>query len=200
LPKLKLPRFFEGQAQNNPLFDKLKLLDCPQCGQCACLIRNGLLYGNDPKGQGCTQIERGQRIRCSNRGQRPGCGHSFAIRKASVIPNRSLDSIALSKLLSAILSCTGCVHQAWQQGARLFSLSTAYRTWRQIKLYQTQLRHRLCQATGPPKSCSPEPRLQLIEHLHKAFETTNPIQAFQQHFQTSVLPHYSKHQQPQLSI
>jgi hypothetical protein len=160
------------------------------------LIRNGLLYGNNPEQQGCARIERGQRIRCSNRGASGGCGHSFAIFNATSLPRRSIDSTYLSVLLKAILKCAGCIHEAWQQGKRLFSLSTAYRIWRQFGHTQVQLRHRLCSCTDPPPRDSPEPRLQLIAHLQIAFPQLDSVESFQRHFQTSFLPDSPKHTQP----
>jgi hypothetical protein len=160
------------------------------------LICNGLLYGNDPEQQGCARIERGQRIRCSNRGASEGCGHSFAVFNATSLPKRSISSTSLSTLLKAILQCAGRIHEAWQLGKRLFSLSTAYRIWRQFAHAQTQLRHRLFSCTDPPPCSSPEPRLQLIAHLQSAFPKPDSVESFQRHFQIPFLPDFRKHSQP----
>lgn len=187
MPKLEPPRFFTGEAQRKQIFGKLKLLDCPHCKQSAHLIRNGLLYGNDPTQQGTERIERGQRIRCSNRGTHCGCGRSFAIYKPDTLPNRSVNADYLIALLKAILNRAGCVHHAWQQSTRCFSLSTAYRLWKAFQDNQTQLRHRLCGLTAPRPSRQSEPRLQLIDHLLSAFPE-EPIQRYHKHFQQSFLP------------
>jgi hypothetical protein len=200
LPKLSLPQFFTGDEHRQQLIGKLKLLSCPHCAQCAYLICNGLLYGNDPEQQGCARIERGQRIRCSDRGASEGCGHSFAVLNATSLPKRSINSTYLSALLKAILQCAGRIHEAWQLGKRLFSLSTAYRIWRQVNYAQPQLRHRLCDCTDPPPCDEPEPRLQLIAHLQSAFPKTDPIQSFQSHFQIPLLPDSRKHPQPPRSM
>jgi len=188
LPKLKLPRFFTGHTPRKQLFGKLKLLDCPHCGQSSNLIRNGLLYGYDSTQQGMTQIQRGQRIRCSNRGAHSGCGRSFAIYEPETLPGRSVSPAFLFALLKALLDHAGCVHYAWQQGTRWFSLSTAYRMWEALRLHQTQLRHRLCERTAAPASAKYEPRLQLIAHLCAAFEDEDPIKAYHEHFQQPLLP------------
>jgi len=188
LPKLELPRFFTGQTHRKQVFGKLKLIGCPHCGQSANLIRNGLLYGNDSTQQGTARIERGQRIRCSNRAARHGCGHSFAIYEAQALPGRSIGSDYLAALLAAILKHAGCVHQAWLQGTRWFSLSTAYRLWKAFRLEQSQLRHRLCrQIAPPPCRHDSHPALQLIAHLFDAFDS-HPVEAYHKHFQRSVLP------------
>lgn len=197
---LSLPLFFASDEHSEQLLGKLKLLDCPHCGHCAYLICNGLLYGNDPAQQGCAQIERGQRIRCSNRGASEGCGQSFSILKATSLPKRSIGSTYLSALLKAILQCAGRIHEAWQLGKRLFSLSTAYRIWRQFAHAQTQLRHRLCRCTDPPPCGESEPRLQLIAHLQSAFPQLDPVESFQRHFQIPFLPDSRKHPQPPRSM
>lgn len=188
MPKLEPPRFFTGQAHRKQIFGKLKLMDCPQCGLSANLIRNGLLYGNDSTQQGTARIERGQRIRCSDRDARRGCGHSFAIYQAQILPRRSIGSDYLIALLEGILKHAGCVHQAWLQGTRWFSLSTAYRLWKEFRLEQTQLRHRLCrQVAPPPRRHDSHPALQLTAHLVAAFDS-HPIEAYHKHFQQSILP------------
>lgn len=186
--KPKLPRFFTGHTQRKQIFGKLKLLDCPHCGESTNLIRNGLLYGYDSAQQGTARVERGQRIRCSNRGDNCGCGRSFAIFEPETLPKRSICSGFLLALLKAILDQAGCVHQAWQKSTRWFSLSTAYRTWEALRLHQPQLRHRLCGRISPPASPHSEPRLQLITHLCTAFEDEDPVEAFHAHFQEPLLP------------
>lgn len=187
MPKLELPLFFTGRAHRQQIFGKLKVMECPHCGQSANLIRNGRLYGNDSAQQGTARIERGQRIRCSDRGQCRGCGCSFSIYRAQTLPRRSVGSGYLMALLTAIHEHAGCVHHAWQQGPRRFSLGTAYRLWKEFRLTQTRLRHRLCALTAPPASRHGEPRLQLIDHLLTAFGE-DPIKAYHQHFQQSFLP------------
>jgi len=169
------------------------LIDCPACGRSAVLIRNGLHYGNAPDQSGDTRIIRGQRIRCSNRGNRCGCGCSFSIFESERIPGRSIDTSWLQSLLLYLLQQAGCMHAAWLKTSRQFSLRTAYRIWRRIDLEQTTLRHRLCQCTGPPNSTQLDPRLELIEHLRAAFIGNDFVCAYQKHFQTSILPVYTKH-------
>ena len=189
MPSTKPPLFFSSQAHAEQVLGKLKLLDCPHCGQCGHLICNGSLKGNDPTQQATEQIERGQRIFCSNRGCHCGCGRSFSIYNSDTLPNRSIHTRYLSALLQAILDYAGCVHHAWQQGSRLFSLSSAYRLWGTFRNWQTPLRHRLCGRIAPPESKHSEPLLQLIAHLRLAFPDDDPIKAYQRHFQQPFLPH-----------
>lgn len=157
------------------------------------LIRNGFHYGNAPDQSKDGRVLRGQRIRCSNRSNRCGCGCSFSIFEPECIPRRSIDTKWLTSLLLCLLQHAGCMHAAWQQTSRLFSLRTAYRIWRLIDLEQTSLRHRLCQSTGPPSSDQNDPRLELIEHFQTAFSTDDLACTYQQRFQTPILPVYQKH-------
>ena len=186
---MNIPRFFKNEAHRKQFLANLKLIECPHCTKTCYLICNGRLKGNDPDQQGCGQIERGQRIFCSNRGNRQGCGQSFSILEPTLLPNRSINTLALTLLITAVLTCSGCLYRAFNQCTQWsFSLSSAYRIWHEIDRWQSQLRHRLCQCTGPPQSRSTEPRLQLIAHLQAAFKTDDPIQSFQAHFQFPWLP------------
>ena len=186
---MSIPRFFKDDEHREQFLANLKLIECPRCGKTTYLICNGLLKGNDPDQQSCKQIERGQRIFCSNRNSRQGCGSSFSVLKSTSLPKRSLDTAALTILLNAVLKCAGCIYRAFNQcTAWQFSLSSAYRIWHEIDRWQTQLRHRLCQCTGPPPCSLTEPRLQLLAHLRAAFQTDDSIQSFQAHFQTPFLP------------
>ncbi len=186
---MNIPRFFKDDEHREQFLANLKLIECPHCKKANYLICNGRLKGNDPNGQGPEQINRGQRIFCSNRGNRKGCGCSFSVLEPTGLPNRSIDTAALTILLTAVLTCAGCIYRAFNQCIKWsFSLSSAYRIWNEIDHWQTHLRHRLCQCTGPPTCSSTEPRLQLLAHLQSAFQTDDPIRSFQAHFQTPFLP------------
>lgn len=186
---MNIPRFFKDDEHREQFLANLKLIECPHCEKTNFLICNGRLKGNDPDGQGCEQIKRGQRIFCSNRRSRQGCGRSFSVLEPTVLPNRSIDTAALTILLTAVLTCAGCIYRAFNQcTAWRFSLSSAYRVWHEVDRWQTHLRQRLCQCTGPPRCSSAEPRLQLLAHLQSTFQTDDPIRSFQAHFQTPFLP------------
>lgn len=186
---MSIPRFFKDDAHREQFLAHLKQIKCPHCGKTNFLICNGRLKGYDPDQQGCEQVERGQRIFCSNRGNQKGCGGSFSVLEPTSLPNRSINTSALSLLITTLLTCAGCLYRAFNQCTKWpFSLSSAYRVWGEIDRWQSQLRHRLCQCTGPPACSSSQPRLQLLAHLRLAFQTDDPIQSFQAHFQTPFLP------------
>lgn len=179
----KVPLFFRDRQHRDDFIDRLKLIPCPHCRREGCLIRNGHLTGNDPQLQRDQRIERGQRFLCSKRFRRTGCGRSFSILQRGILRNFSLNAAIVSALLAACRKHLR-VHPAWQTLTRHLSLSSAYRLWQRFGRQQDRLRQMLCQITGSPTSASSLPRLQTIDHLHKAFpQESSPIAAFQNHFQ-----------------
>lgn len=179
----ELPRFFRDGDHRDHIISKLKLVVCPHCGRANELICNGKLHGNDPTSHRDERIVRGQRIRCSNRGQRQGCGRSFAIFEAWVLPRFCVDARLLWAFLQALLKSVS-VHAAAQTVLRYFSLSSAYRWRRRLAEAQTSLRHRLCALMPAPASSSPDPLWQLIDHFREALHgKVSPVEAFQEHFQ-----------------
>ena len=66
------------------------------------LNRHSFLYGNDPADTGGEQL-RGQRVYCSSRGQRGGCGQTFSIFLADVLPRHSVTATWLWKLFRQLL-------------------------------------------------------------------------------------------------
>ena len=101
----KVLQRFLGSLQE--LVDYLLLLKefcCPFCGAAETLNAHSKLYGNDPDGRGDGRIQRGQRVWCSNRGQRGGCGRSFSLFLAEVLPRHTVNAAWLWKLLQRLLS------------------------------------------------------------------------------------------------
>ena len=67
----------------------LKQLCCPECGVAETLNCHSKLYGNDPDSTQGGRIQRGQRVWCCSRGQRGGCGKTFSIFLADVLPRHT---------------------------------------------------------------------------------------------------------------
>jgi len=179
----ELPRFFRDEEHRGRTLSRLKLVVCPHCGRANELICNGKLHGNDPVSHQDERIVRGQRIRCSNRGQRQGCGRSFSIFEARVLPGFSVDARLLWAFLEALLKNAN-VHAAAQTVLRYFSLSSTYRWRRRLADVQTSLRHRLCLLMPAPSSSSSDPLMQLVDHLREALHgKASPVETFQERFQ-----------------
>jgi hypothetical protein len=147
---------------------------------------HSILYGNDPS-SAANKRQRGQRVFCSNRGQRGGCGRTFSLVPAAVLPRHTITASLLWQWLSALL--TGASVKAAVEKLRLpFALETLYRLRRQLQHKLDQVRARLCQKQPPPASTHTDPLGQTIEHLQQAFAGNGcPLEEFQLHFQCPFL-------------
>lgn len=140
--------------------------------------RHSFLYGNDPaKPDG--QKLRGQRVYCSNRGQRGGCGQTFSIFLAEVLPRHSVTATWLWKLLLKWLA--GVSLSAAVQSLTLpFALETLYDLRRRLRLRLDVLRPLLCRQQKPPLSSDADPLLHTVRHLEALFpKAACPLQEFQ---------------------
>jgi hypothetical protein len=164
----------------------LKQQRCPRCGQNETLNRHSLLHGNDP-GKTTGQSARGQRVFCSNRGQRGGCGGTFSIFLAEVLPRHTVTATLLWKLLSQLLSEAGI--KAAAESLRLpFALETLYHLLHSLRQRSDRLRPWLCRRGKAPDSSQTDPLLQTVEHLQCVFtHSLCPVSEFQFAFQQPLL-------------
>ena len=130
---------------------------------------------------------RGQRVFCSNRGQRGGCGKTFSIVLAEVLPRHTLTASLVWRWLVELLA--GLSVKAAVEKLRLpFALETVYRLRRGLRRCLASVRTRLCQEQSPPVSPHTEPLLQTVEHLRAVFPAHEcPPAAFQLRFQRPFL-------------
>jgi len=149
------------------------------------LNRHSFLYGNDPFD--CAQeAVRGQRVFCSNRGRRGGCGKTFSIFLADTLPRHTLTATLLWQWL--IQKLAGLSGKAAAEKANLpFALETVYRVGRKLRGSLDGLRTLLFGKQAPPASVQADPVLQSVEHLQSVFPQECPPAAFQLHFQVPFL-------------
>jgi hypothetical protein len=150
------------------------------------LNRHSFLRGNDPdQPDGCAV--RGQRVFCSNRGQRGGCGRTFSLMLADVLPRHTFTASRLWSWLVELLA--GLSVKAAAEKLRLpFALESVYRLRRKLGQRLDELRSRLCREQPPPASTDADPLLQTVEHLRRALAAQAcPPAAFQLHFQCPFL-------------
>jgi hypothetical protein len=150
------------------------------------LNRHSRSLGNDPNtpdGQAC----RGQRVFCSNRGQRGGCGRTFAFFLAEVLPRHTLTASSVWPWLVKLLA--GLSLKAAAEKLRLpFALETMYRLRRSLRHGLDLIRTRLCREQSPPATAHTDPLLQTVEHLQLAFpRSACQPSDFQLHFQHPFL-------------
>jgi hypothetical protein len=164
----------------------LKQSPCPHCGCIGSLNRHSRALGNDPNVT-AGQAFRGKRVFCSNRGQRGGCGRTFAFFLADVLPRHTLTASLLWPWLVKLLA--GLSFKAAAEKLRLpFALETVYRLRRELRQCLASVRTRLCREQSPPVSSQADPLLQTMEHLRVVFSGSDcPPADFQLHFQRPFL-------------
>jgi len=164
----------------------LKQSPCPHCGCLGALNRHSHSFGNDPA-VADGQTIRGQRVYCSNHGQRGGCGRTFSLVLADVLPRHTLTASLVWQWLVKLLA--GFSLKAATEKLRLpVALETMYRLRRGLGRQLNALRTRLCREQTPPVSRHTNPLLQTVEHLQTVFPGgACPPVDFQLHFQHPFL-------------
>ncbi|GEM_PF-1075012 len=163
----------------------LKQSPCPHCGCVGTLNRHSRALGNDP-GTANGETFRGQRVFCSNRGQRGGCGRTFSCLLADVLPRHTFTAARFWGWLVELLA--GLSLKAAAEKLRLpFALETVYRLHRRWQHHLDQIRTRLCRQQLPPVSTQTDPGLQTVEHLRLVFPGGAALADFQVHFQQPLL-------------
>lgn len=124
---------------------------------------------------------------CSNRGQRGGCGKTFSLVLADILPRHTLTAALVWRWLVELLA--GLSVKAAVEKSRLpFALETVYRLRRRLQRGLDRVRTRLWREQSPPASGQNDPLLQTVEHLRRVFPTSAcPLAEFQFHFQHPLL-------------
>jgi len=175
-------RFYKNKAQFQAFYLKLKLMRCPHCNASGCLILHGYLDGNSDRGN--ERIRRGHRIYCSNRHKKGGCGKTFSVLKAAVLPGLTIGAHRLWRFLENIKNGLNPA-RAFQMAGCPMVQSSAYRLVKKFIAAQTRIRSFLSRIKAPPPAQVQSPAIQTILHLHRVFgDTACPITDFQCRFQT----------------
>lgn len=145
-----------------------------------------MLRGNDPA-TASGRIVRGQRVFCSDRGQRGGCGKTFPLFLADVLPRHTFNAARLWALLRQLLA--GATIKAAAESLRLpFSLEAVYGIVRRCRRRLDVVRSRLSREQPAPVSGQTDPFLQTLEHLQHTFaREACALAAYQRHFQGAWL-------------
>jgi len=182
-----LRRFVAGLKELADYLLGLKQLRCPECGVAETLNCHSKLYGNDPQSRTGGQAQRGQRVWCSNRGQRGGCGRSFSIFLAEVLPRHTVRAGVLWSLLAGLLSGRSLKAAAEALG-QPFALESLYHLRGRMRLGLSAVRSLLCRQEPPPASSQTDALLHTVEHLRRLFpQSACPVAAFQLRFQRPLL-------------
>ncbi len=165
----------------------LKQLCCQFCGAVETLNRHSKLYGNDPDSTQGPPRQRGQRVWCCDRGQRGGCGRTFSIFLADVLPRHTVSASALGRLLERLLG-GGSLKAAAEASGLPFALESLYHLLHRVRERLAQVRSALCRERQAPQSGQTDPLLQTMEHLQSRFpDSACAVVDFQLHFQRPLL-------------
>jgi hypothetical protein len=149
-----------------------------------------VLRGNDPVAV-AGQIVRGQRVFCSDRGQRGGCGKTFPLFLVGILPRHTFNAALLWALLQKLLG--GATIKAAAETLRLpFSLEAVYGIVRRCRQRLAVVRSYLSREAPAPVSGQTDPLGQTLEHLQQIFApvtapTGDALAAYQRHFQRPFL-------------
>lgn len=177
--------FYKTQTQLEAFYARLKLTRCPHCKLSGFLILHSYLYGYCE--QGNSRIQRGRRIYCSNRHNKNGCGRTFRVLPASVVPRRRISAQCLWWFLDNVKNGF-CLAQAFRIAGCTMSPSSIYRLFKKFSLNQMRIRTFLSRVKDPPATEHVQsPLIQTILHLKSAFDTAAcPITEFQFRFQAPL--------------
>jgi hypothetical protein len=129
------------------------------------------------------QTTRGQRVYCSGRGKRGGCGRTFPLFFEGILPRHTFTAALLRALLSKLLA--GFSIKAGAENLALpFSLEAIYAIIRRLRRRLDVVRSLLWRERPAPPSGQTDPLLATLEHLQNVFPQDHcVIAAFQRHFQ-----------------
>ncbi|MEW6306749.1 MAG: hypothetical protein AB1705_25055 [Verrucomicrobiota bacterium] len=124
---------------------------------------------------------------CSNRGRRGGCGRTFSLLLAEVLPRHTFTASRVWLWLVELLA--GLSVKAAAEKLRLpFALESVYRLGRKLRQQLAHWRAQLCREQPPPASARTDPLLQTVEHFQSVFaREVCPPAAFQLCFQQSFV-------------
>lgn len=178
--------FVDGLKELGEYLLLLKQFCCPSCGAAETLNCHSKLYGNDPDSTKGGRIQRGQRVWCSSRGQRGGCGRSFPVFLADVLPRHTVSASRLWKLLQRLGHSS--IKAAFEALGLPFGLESIYHLLHRLRERLATVRSALCREQKPPTSSQTVPLLQTVEHLRQLFPQSDcPLADFQLHFQRPLL-------------
>lgn len=179
-------RFFRDEAERDRYRWSLKERACPHCRAVGFVICHGCLRGY---GLGQARVVRGYRFFCSNRHRKRGCGRTYSILLAGVMPRRYAPASLLSRFLTLMLVCAS-LRQAWRELDVPISYPTFARLWRGFAGQALEVRRRLTQLLAPPTidTFSDNARLTVV-HLQEAFAGhVCPVSSYQYRFQQPLIP------------
>lgn len=180
--------FYWDEEDFLAICEKLKVTACPHCQAMGRLVRHGFLRGYDESSPREKTV-RAQRIFCSNRNNRQGCGRTFSVWLADRIRRLSLSAGRLWMFLQAVVA--DGISAAIRRVDCHLSDRQMQRLWKRFDLGQSLIRTALWQQGPPPEppaKSAQTPAAEVLAHLEAAFPDADcPIAAFQLTMRTFFL-------------
>jgi len=182
--------FYRSEAEWDAMRERLKQTPCPHCKVVGTLIRHGSLRGYHESSSRQKTV-RAQRLFCSNRNARRGCGRTVSVWRADKIRRLSLTTRSLWRFLNRAVA--GTIVAAIQAAKCQLSARTMQRVWKRFDLGQSRIRTALSGHNAPPELPASElpakpsrrPAAHVLAHLRAAFPNADcPIAAFQHKMRT----------------
>jgi len=183
---MKTIRFVRDEHEQKQVLETLKQERCAHCRRTGTLNRHDHVQRNDLD-RADKQTVRGQRVWCSNRGQRGGCGRTMLIVFARFLPRHSFSATMLGRLLKQ-LCLGGSIKRASERCRLPVDLQSVYHLLQRFRERLDAIRAALFSRCTPPESMQTDPLRSTAEHLHCAFPSAGcAVEAFQHAFQTPIM-------------
>ena len=160
-----------------------KLRACVHCRRVGMLVGHGRLFGYAETSS--ARELRGRRVLCSTRHRRSGCGRTFSVWLAAVVPRRIVRAATIFALLTGLAS--GLSRAAAWRRASSMTLRTGYRIAAQLEIAGPAIRTALLSRAPPPSTESASPDAQLVLHLRAILGAAGSLADYQLVFQRSAL-------------
>lgn len=165
------PRFAAGAAELDGLVAQARAWACPHCRQTGWVNGHGRLVGLEAAAAAGKAAVRGRRFLCSGRGRRRGCGRTFSVRLATVLPGATVRTATFWRFTQEKREGRS-VAAAWAAVGGRFSLEAAYGWWRRWVRAAVPVRTALAQGRAPPWAT---PAVELV----RRYGAADPIAGFQ---------------------
>lgn len=166
------------------LCSKIKSTPCKHCKKQGYINAHGKLLGiaiSLP-----LPATRGLRFFCSNRYSNKGCGRTFSILFASMLPKQSLRTRHLEAFFNNLLKHNN-VHAAWHHSSIPFSITSAYRWFARFKANLHLIRAQLKVDAKPYLNDTSPPEILTIKLLKNSCPSATSSDHYLENF------HYDQH-------
>lgn len=187
--KNKIKRFYSSQKEFRDICLGLKQSLCPHCNVAGFLIKHDILKRSGEKDIDDNNKQKcGQRMFCSNRNNRKGCGRTVPVLVSNMMNHLRISADSLWRFLKKAAEGVNKTRIFKTLGLS-FCVSTAYRLWDRFRKHISRIRTSLLKIGNPPlASHSSSPAVETVLHLEHVLKySSSPVAAFQERFQTAFL-------------